>query len=156
MISTEPVSAAARTEAIDALAAELVPAASLVTRLLLRRAAPMSRSEAGVLRELLAGPRRITALADLEGHAQPTITLLVKRMEEKGLVVRARDPDDGRAVLVSLTEAGAAAIDDVRASYRAVLRDHLAAMTDEHLAALMTATTALETLIDALQRGDTT
>jgi DNA-binding MarR family transcriptional regulator len=147
---------ATRSQEIDAVAGGLVPAASRITRLLLRRATPrIPRSEAGVLRALSSRPRRITELADLEGHAQPTITLLVKRMEERGWVTRERDPADRRAVVVSLTDAGTAALEDVRASYRAALRDHLTAMTDEEIAALTAATTALEGLIDALQQGET-
>ena len=83
------------------------------------------------------------------------MTLLVKRLEGRGWVARRRDPADGRVVLVSLTDAGAAALEDVRAAYRTVLRDHLAAMTDEQIAALLTATEALETLLSALQPGET-
>ena len=150
-----PSTPAQRSDAIDAVAVALVPAASRVTRLLLRRATRrISRSEAGLLSALSGGPRRITELADLEGHAQPTITLLVKRMEERGWVTRERDPADGRVVLVSLNDAGTAALEDVRASYRAALRGHLVAMTDEEIAALTAATTALEALVDALQQGD--
>jgi DNA-binding MarR family transcriptional regulator len=145
-----------RHAAIDLVAGSLVPAASRVTRLLLRRAPQrISRSDAGVLSALTGGPRRITELADLEGHAQPTMTLLVKRLEERGWVTRRRDPADGRVVLVSLTETGEAALEDVRAAYRTVLRNHLAHLTDEEIAALLTATEALETLLDALQQGDT-
>jgi DNA-binding MarR family transcriptional regulator len=145
-----------RTETIDTIAGALVPAASRLTRLLLRRAPQrISRSEAGLLSSLTSGPRRITELADLEGHAQPTMTLLVKRLEERGWVARRRDPADGRVVLVSLTDAGTAALEDVRAAYRTVLRDRLVAMSDEQIAALLTATEALETLLSALQQGDT-
>jgi DNA-binding MarR family transcriptional regulator len=157
---TSTTSASAdRATAIDAVAGSLVPTASRLTRLLLRRSPQrIPRSEAGVLARLEDGPRRITALADLEGHAQPTMTQLVKRMEERGWVARERDAADGRVVLVSLTPAGAAALEDVRGSYRAVLRDHLAAMPDEQIAALAAATTALAGLIDSLQLrpGDTT
>jgi DNA-binding MarR family transcriptional regulator len=145
-----------RHEAIDAIAAGLVPAASRLTRLLLRRTPQrISRSEAGLLSSLAGGPRRITELADLEGHAQPTMTLLVKRLEERGWVGRRRDAADGRVVLVSLTDAGTAALADVRAAYRTVLRDHLAAVPDAQVAALLTATEALEALLSALQQGDT-
>jgi DNA-binding MarR family transcriptional regulator len=144
-----------RRETIDTIAGALVPAASRLTRLLLRRAPQaVSRSEAGLLSSLTGGPRRITELADLEGHAQPTMTLLVKRLEQRGWVARDRDPADGRVVLVSLTEAGTAALEDVRADYRRVLRDHLVALDDEQLAALQIATEALESLLDALQQGD--
>jgi DNA-binding MarR family transcriptional regulator len=144
-----------RSDAVEAVATALLPAASRVTRLLLRRTPrDVSRSEAGVLSLLDRGAKRITELADLEGHAQPTMTLLVKRLEQRGWVARDRDPADGRVVLVSLTEAGVAALEDVRAAYRAVLRDHLAALPDDRLAALQIATEALESLLDALQQGD--
>ena len=156
MIPTTPTAAATRREAVDAVATALVPAASRVTRLLLRQAPHgVSRSEGGVLSALSRGPRRITELADLEGHAQPTMTLLVKRLEERGWVARDRDPADGRVVLVSLTDTGKAALEDVRAAYRTVLRDHLAAMSDEQIAALLTATEALDALLHSLQPGDT-
>ena len=147
-----------REQAIDAVAGSLLPTASRLTRLLLRRSAlRVPRSEAGVLAALSGGARRITELADREGHAQPTITQLVKRMEERGWVARERDPSDGRVVLVSLTEAGAVTLERIRASYRAVLREHLAEMPDEQIAALAGATTALAALIDSLQPhpGDT-
>ena len=115
----------------------------------------LSRSEASLLNTASGTPRRITELADLEGHAQPTMTLLVKRLEERGWVARRRDPADGRGVLVSLSDAGQTALEDVRAAYRTVLRNHLVALSDEEIAALLTATEALETLLDALQQGDT-
>ena len=144
-----------RREAIDLVAGSLVPAASRVTRLLLRRAPQrISRSDAGVLSALSAGPRRITELADLEGHAQPTMTLLVKRLEARGWVTRRRDPGDGRVVQVALTEAGTAALEEIRAAYRAVMRNLLVGFSDEEIAALLTATEALETLLNALQQGD--
>jgi DNA-binding MarR family transcriptional regulator len=144
-----------RASAIDEVSATLVPRASVATRLLLRRARRrISRSEAGLLAALGDGPRRITELADREGLAQPTTTLLVKRMLERGWVTRERDASDGRVVLVSLTEDGAAVLEEVRADYRSALRGHLAAMSDEEVAALMTATTALQALIEALQQGD--
>jgi DNA-binding MarR family transcriptional regulator len=144
-----------RASAIEEVSATLVPRASLATRLLLRGAQRrISRSEAGLLAALDGGPRRITELADREGLAQPTITLMVKRLLERGWVARERHADDGRVVLVSLTDEGAAVLEEVRADHRAALRGHLAAMSDEEVAALMTATTALQGLIEVLQQGD--
>jgi DNA-binding MarR family transcriptional regulator len=151
-----PPTATERQHDIDTVAGALVPAASRVTRLVLRRVTPrISRSEAGLLAALIGGSRRITELADLEGHAQPTMTLLVKRLEAKGWVARERDPGDRRVVLVSLTDAGHAALEDTRAAYRAVLRDRLVAMSDDEIAALVHATEALESLLVALQQGET-
>jgi len=132
-----------------------MPRASLAVRLMLRRSRRrVSRSEAGVLSAASSGPRRITELAEIEGVAQPTMTLLVKRLEERGWVTRERDPADGRVVLVSLTEAGATVLDELRADYRGALREHMLAMSDEEVAALVTATTALHTLNEALQHGE--
>lgn len=148
--TTEP-----RAQAIDTVAELLIPRASLAVRLLLRRSRRrVSRSEAGVLSAASGGARRITELAEIEGVAQPTMTLLVKRLEERGWVRRERDPDDGRVVLVSLTEAGATVLDELRADYRGALREHMLAMSDEEVAALVTATTALQTLNAALQHGE--
>jgi DNA-binding MarR family transcriptional regulator len=145
----------ARATAIDEVAAALVPSASLATRLLLRDTRRgVSRSEASLLAALDDGPRRITELAGREGLAQPTTTLMVKRLEERGWVARERDSADGRVVLVSLTAAGEKALAEVRADYRGALRDHMLAMSDEEVADLLTATHALQTLVEALQQGD--
>lgn len=58
----------------------------------------------------------------------PHVTTLVDRLAERGLVDRGRDPHDGRAVRIVLTEAGA------ELSRR--LRGVAATMEDELLAAL--------------------
>ncbi|MGW0883910.1 MarR family winged helix-turn-helix transcriptional regulator [Streptomyces sp. NPDC002671] len=52
------------------------------------------------------GPLRTTELARTEQISQPGITQLVTRLERDGLVERRRDPTDGRAVLVHITEEG--------------------------------------------------
>jgi DNA-binding MarR family transcriptional regulator len=139
----------------DLIATELLPRAALVSRLVLRQSgAGIPRSEAGVLGALSRGPWRITELAEREGLAQPTMTLLIKRLEDRGWVQRERDAADGRAVLVSLTAAGTDALEATRAGYRAVLRRHVESMSAAEVAALTTATEALGQLVDALQQGD--
>ena len=52
------------------------------------------------------GPMRLTALAEAEGASQSGMTQLVQRMERQGLLERWSDPDDGRASLVMMGEAG--------------------------------------------------
>jgi DNA-binding MarR family transcriptional regulator len=54
------------------------------------------------------GPSRLTALAAATGIAQPAMTQLVGRLERDGLVVRLIDPEDARATLVAITDAGRA------------------------------------------------
>ena len=95
----------------------------------------------------------MTELAELEGLAQPTTTVLIKELERNGWVERGRDPEDGRAVLVSLTPDGASALERYRAQYRALLRDRVAAMPDEQIAALDNAIGALDALVIAIQKG---
>src|SRR5882757_6901210 len=97
----------ARSTQIDYVSSDLLPQAALLTRLLFREVdGDLSRTELGLLRTLSEGPRRITELAELEALAQPTMTILIKRLEEQGLVQRERRSDDGRVVLVDLTKKG--------------------------------------------------
>jgi DNA-binding MarR family transcriptional regulator len=52
------------------------------------------------------GPQRITELAIAQGVTQPSMTQLLRRLEDAGLVRRISDATDGRVVLVELTGAG--------------------------------------------------
>ena len=71
----------ARSEQIDYVSTELLPRAALLTRLLVRQlGGELSRTEVGLLKTLGGGSRRITELAELEGLAQPTITILIKQL----------------------------------------------------------------------------
>jgi DNA-binding MarR family transcriptional regulator len=125
--------------------------AGALTRLLAREApCEMTRTEAGVLFTLSRGPRRITELAELEGLAQPTVTLLVKKLEQRGLVERDRHTSDGRVVVLSLTKAGEAALEDFRARLSAALRRGMDSMSDREIAELHAATEALGTFVDVL------
>lgn len=144
----------ARDERIAEIARELIPLASQLTRLALRRTGgEVSRSEGGVMRTLSAGPRSITELAELEGLAQPTMTTLVNGLERRGWVARRRDAGDGRRVLVTLTPEGSAALERFRARYRAPVRDCIATMDDARVTALEDAVSALDGLVIALQKG---
>jgi DNA-binding MarR family transcriptional regulator len=143
----------ARTEQIGYVSSELLPRAALLTRLLFRDlGGDLSRTELGLLRTLSDGPRRITELAELEALAQPTMTILIKQLEQRGLVRRERRSDDGRVVLVDLTERGHGALEDYRGRLSAVLGGYLAEIADEQVEALATATEALAQLVDVLQQ----
>jgi DNA-binding MarR family transcriptional regulator len=65
--------------------------------------------EYGVLYALAAAPDglRITELLDDVLLTQPGMSRLIARLEARGLVERADDPDDRRACRVRLTESGA-------------------------------------------------
>ena len=108
-----------------------------------------------MLSTLSAAPQRITTLAELEGLAQPTVTIMIKRLEGRGWVERCRDDGDGRVVVVSITAQGSDALESFREQYRALLRTEMAAMNDEQVAELVLATEALAAMVDALQCGAT-
>jgi len=143
-----------RQEQLDYVAEHLAPRAAVLVRLLVRqvRGRDISRTEMEVLSILTEGPRRITELTDVEGIAQPTMTLLVKRLQEKGWVKREGLPDDGRVVIISLTEAGAAAQQRFRAQFLAAMRSDLQELSDQELQALSAATETLSSFVEDLQQ----
>jgi DNA-binding MarR family transcriptional regulator len=151
-----PVSTAAKADQVDYVASNLLARATLLVRLLLKQvpSRQLTRTEAEVLQSLRDGPRRITELADLGCVAQPTMTLLVKRLEDNGWVARERLPEDGRVAMISITDAGLELADAYRAAFMAALRSDLGELSDEQLAALSSATETLGALTDALQQRD--
>jgi len=143
-----------RLQRVDEIASQLPGQVALLRRLLVRHLrGELSRTDAGVLSTVSDGARRITELAELEGLAQPTMTILVKALEQKGLVTRERHAGDGRVVMVHLTEAGAAALRELRAQASAALRSALGDISDEQVDALIAATESLQALIVLLREG---
>jgi DNA-binding MarR family transcriptional regulator len=107
----------------------------------------MSRSAASVLGTLRAtGPRRITELAAIEAVAQPSMTTLVARLERDGLVTRAPDPDDARAVRVAVTAEGLQRLARMRAERAAQMDAALAELEPDQRAAIEAALPALHAL----------
>jgi DNA-binding MarR family transcriptional regulator len=144
---------AGRENQIDYVASQLLAHAALLTRLLVRQVGgELSRTELSLLSTLSGAPQRITDLAELEGLAQPTITTLVKQLEQQGLVKRERQTNDGRVVLVNLTEAGRISLEDYRAQTHAALGAYLADMSDQEIDALTAGTEMLAQLITRLQQ----
>jgi DNA-binding MarR family transcriptional regulator len=93
------------------------------------------------------GPLRITDLATAELVAQPTMTGIVRRLEQDGLVQRTPDPDDARAVRIALTDKGHDELAAVRAKRAAVLEQRLDRLTDDARAALAAALQPLDDLL---------
>jgi DNA-binding MarR family transcriptional regulator len=109
----------------------------------------LSRTAASVLAMLRdGGPLRITALAQGEGVAQPTMTTLVDRLARRGLVERGSDPDDARAVRVAITDQGRERLEARRAQRVAVLAERLEALDADEREALRTALPVLDKLTD--------
>lgn len=135
------------------IASQLLARAAVLTRLVAKQVgSELTRTEVSMLNTLTFGSRRITELADIEGLAQPTTTLLVKRLEHRGWLRRDRQDHDGRIVMVSLTPVGRDVLEDYRADFSEALRaDLVDAATTEEIDTLVSATATLESLIVLLQ-----
>jgi DNA-binding MarR family transcriptional regulator len=92
------------------------------------------------------GPQRLTALAAREGVTQPAMTQLISRLEDAGQVRRESDPDDGRVVLVTITDEGRSTLAHRRDSRATRLAVILAQLSPDHLVALDAARPALDAL----------
>jgi DNA-binding MarR family transcriptional regulator len=82
------------------------------------------------------GPARVTTLAVAAGIGQPAMTELVHRLVRQGLVTRVEDPEDGRAALITITNAGRALLDDQRRNRHDRLAELLAALDPRDQATL--------------------
>src|SRR5579875_2953634 len=71
------------------------------------------------------GPLTVSALARELGVAGATITVATRRLEAAGHIRRERQTDDQRVVLISLSEAGGAALEEWRIQRRRALVDLL-------------------------------
>lgn len=101
---------------------------------------PMTTSEAHALTDLaradgLHQKDLCTSLA-LE---KSTVSRLVSKLETRGWVQRAPDPDDGRAVLLSLTGAGRRAADQIAVARRRRLARVLDAIPEDDRAGVLRA-----------------
>ena len=114
-----------------------------------RESVPTTRTRLAVLFSLhTGGPARITDLARAEHITQPSMTVLVSRLEEEGWVERRTEPTDGRVVNVAITSAGVAVLEQAMAARNDALQARLARLTPAEHAALLAALPALDKLID--------
>lgn len=79
------------------------------------------------------GPVRLSELADWQEVDRSTMTTQVRRLETMGLVARASDPSDGRAVLVRATRTGSARHRRTKQTARTVYEALLADWSEDDL-----------------------
>src|SRR6476620_8196313 len=136
--------------------AEALEQASVLTTRHISDQAALSLTAALALGRLNEeGPIRLTTLAAAEGIAQPSMTQLIQRLQRQGLATRINDPEDGRAALVNITNAGRALLDDRRRDRRDRLGELLMAVSPEDEAALTLATHVALPIIRRLVHNDT-
>jgi DNA-binding MarR family transcriptional regulator len=131
-------------------------------RVAIFRTARRLRQEAGV--DL--GPALIAALGTIERHGpltpselaalelvkRPTATRMIARLEAEGLILRARDPADGRSSLVSTSSRGRELLHRLRRRRTAYLARRLRELSPDEVAALGRAAEILERLLEGERR----
>jgi DNA-binding MarR family transcriptional regulator len=95
------------------------------------------------------GPLRVTDLVARERISQPGMTGLVSRLADAGLVARSNHPNDGRARLVAITDAGRAYLRQLQAQRASAVAERLAALAPDEQRALAAAADALDSLTRA-------
>jgi DNA-binding MarR family transcriptional regulator len=92
----------------------------------------LTQSQLSALTSLdLAGALTPRELADAERVRPPTMTRIVSRLEERGLLQRIPHPTDGRQVILSATESGRCVLAANRRARDAWLGSQIAALSDE-------------------------
>jgi DNA-binding MarR family transcriptional regulator len=94
------------------------------------------------------GQMSMSRLADHEGISKPSVTGIVGRLVDKGLVERQRDPGDGRSAIVIISEAGRQVLEERRRERTAYLARRIAALDDEDREILERAAQLLEGMVE--------
>jgi len=137
---------------IDDLAQQLDDAVVGLRAATLPRAGLSLTAAATLARLQRSGPARLTELASAEGVSQPSMTALIARLADQGLVRRDADPHDGRAVVLTLTPAGGELLAQRRAERTRQITGPLAGLSDDDVRRIADALPALIRLADALRR----
>lgn len=92
-----------------------------------------------VLRE--SSPLDATEVADRASILAPSLTRIIKTLEDRALIERRKAENDGRRTMLSMTDRGVALLDEVAPEQRAIYDDLVESYGKERL----------ETLLDLLE-----
>lgn len=129
------------------LGEDLVVVSSRLTRFAARNLDALPHAAMRVLGRVdELGQARISELAKADRCSQPTMTGLVQRLEEHGLVRRVPDPVDSRASLISLTDKGREELRSARRRAGEALAGHLRQLSASDLGTLEDALVIIQKL----------
>jgi DNA-binding MarR family transcriptional regulator len=143
-----------KAQAIEALGHSFKSATAAVRRLRGRdthRPGALSHAQYQVLFELRAGELPAGELAAVADVSAASMTQMLDRLADAGLVERVRSEKDRRIVASHLTEAGRAVCEERRAAFAPLWREMLGDFT---VAELHTAAAVLDRLTEVFQRLD--
>ncbi|HYJ68495.1 MAG TPA: MarR family transcriptional regulator [Nocardioidaceae bacterium] len=133
------------------LASSLAVSVSRLSRRLRKeRHSDLSPTQLSALGSLMRkGPLTLGALARSENVQPPSMTRTVNCLEDMGMVVRQPDPDDGRQVLLRVSEPGLELLNAERKRRDAWLAQRLIELEPQERAVLREAAVILERLATA-------
>jgi DNA-binding MarR family transcriptional regulator len=141
--TTRPPAGSARRARAEAAVVEALYDIAVATRRLSRA----DRVDTGAVRLLWhlgqAGSCRLSTLALLAGLDLSTVSRHVRDLDAAGFVRRTPDPDDRRAIVLSLSAEGSAVLAEAQANRAAALRPVLATWSADDRADLTRLLTAL-------------
>ena len=95
------------------------------------------------------GPQTLRSLSDIEKVTPPSMSRTVGALEGDGHVTRTASPDDGRKVLIELTDAGEAVVLEASRRRAEWFSTALGSLTDRQRSVLDAATPILRELADS-------
>jgi DNA-binding MarR family transcriptional regulator len=95
------------------------------------------------------GPMNMARLADVEGISRPSASGIASRLADRGLLERRPDPEDGRGVVVGVTDEGRAVLERGRRERNALLARGLGTLSGDERRLLDEALEILDRLLVA-------
>lgn len=95
------------------------------------------------------GPQTLGSLSERERVTPPSMNRTVNALSEAGLVARGSAPDDGRKVLITITDSGTDMARETKRRRAAWFARRLEGLTPAELATLEAATPILRALADS-------
>lgn len=95
------------------------------------------------------GPQTLSSLSEHDRVTPPSMNRTVNALVERGFVERSGSPDDGRKVLIDLTDAGRSVVTQTRDHRAAWFSHQLDVLTPEELSTLDAASSILRKLADS-------
>ncbi|WP_026555866.1 MarR family winged helix-turn-helix transcriptional regulator [Arthrobacter sp. 35W] len=110
----------------------------------------LSTGQVATMNILALAPARVGDVARHAGIRVPSATEQVIKLEAAGLVERRADPDDARAVLVHLTDAGRTALATANRERNERIAGALAVLSEDERSAITAAIPAIAKLTNSL------
>ena len=139
-----------RSEVADRLGMAITRLARLLRQQAVDDLTPTMRAAVGTIAR--EGPLTLGELAASEQVAPPTITKVVAKLEDRGLVEREGDPTDRRVARVVLSDLGVRWLEADRQRRHAWLADRIDKLDATDRDGLVRAVSAIESLIGGAER----